>query len=101
MNGTLRIGNKSALVDMLTEHVVCPDEIELNDSSSCLIIDGQALVVSLGKPNNAETFGNLADAYVRAVLKAGTTYQQIDVVFDRYREETIKGASRTRHTKSA
>ena len=101
MNGTLRTVNKSVLADILTEHVVCPDEIELHDTSSCLIIDGQALVVSLGMPDNAVTFGDLADTYVRAVLKVGTSYQRIDVVFDRYMEETIKGATRTRRTKSA
>jgi hypothetical protein len=74
MNCTLRTGNKSVLADILTEHVVCPDEIELHDTSSCLIIDGQALVVSLGKPDNAVTFGDMADTYVRAVLKVGTSY---------------------------
>ena len=46
---------------------------------------------------------DLADTYVRAVLsnKAGSNYQRVDVVFDRYREETIKGATRTRRTKAA
>lgn len=100
MNGTLRTGNKSVLADRLTEDIVCPEEIE-DDSSSCLIIDGQALVVALGKPDNAVTFGDLADAYVRSVLKAGSRYQRVDVLFDRYREETIKGATRTRRTKAA
>ena len=67
----------------------------------CLIIDGQALVVALGKPANAQTFGDLADTYVCKVLKSGANYQWIDIVFDRYREETIKSTTRTRHTKSA
>lgn len=101
MNGTLRTGNKSILADKLTEDIVCPEAIEVHDSSSCLIIDGQALVVALGKPDNAMNFGDLADTYVRAVLKAGSKYQRVDVVFDRYREETIKGTTRTRRTKSA
>ena len=101
MNGTLRTGNKSVLADKLTEDIACPDAIELHHSSSCLIIDGQALVVALGKPADAVTFGDLADTYVRAVLKAGSNYQRIDIVFDRYREETIKGATRTRRTKAA
>ena len=101
MYGTPRTGNKSVLADKLTEDIVCPEAIELHDSSSCLIIDGQALVVALGKPDNAVTFGDLADTYVRAVLTAGSNYQRVDVVFDRYREETIKGATRTRRTKAA
>ncbi|KAG7500299.1 hypothetical protein JOB18_016414 [Solea senegalensis] len=74
MNGTLRTGNKSVLVNKLTEDIVCPEAIELPDMSSCLIIDGQALVVALGKPDKAVTFGDLADTFVRAVLKAGCYY---------------------------
>ena len=61
-----------------------------------LVINGQALLVAMGKPNNAVTFGDLADTYV---LKVGSKYQRIDVVFDRYREETIKGTTRKRRMK--
>ena len=53
MNGILRTGNKSLRADKLTEDIVHPEAIEVHDSSSCLIIDGQALVVALGKPDNA------------------------------------------------
>lgn len=101
MNRRLRTGKKSALADKLTEGVVCPDAIELNGRSSCLIIDGQALVVALGKPDKAVTFGDFADTYVRTILKAASSYERVDVVFDRYREETIKGATRSRRTKAA
>ena len=98
INGTLCTGNKSVLVNKLTQDIVCP---EATDMSSCLIIDGQALVVAVGKPDKAVTFGDLAYTLVRAVLKAGCSYERIDVVFGRYREETIKGDTRTRHTKAA
>ena len=64
-------------------------------------MDGKALVVALGKPANAKTFGDLADIYLRTVLKAGSNFQRVDIVFDRYRKETIKGATRTRRTKAA
>ena len=99
INGALRTGNKSVLVEKLTKDITCPEAIKLHDTSCCLIIDGQALVVSLGRPDNAVTFGHLADTYVRAVLRAGYKYQRIDIVFDRHRKETIKGGSRTRRTK--
>jgi len=46
------------------------------------------------KPDNTDTFGDLADTYIRAAMNASYKYQQIDVVFDRYREETIKAATR-------
>ncbi len=47
------------------------------------------------------TFEDLADTYVKTVLKAGSEYHRIDVVFDRYRDETIKGTTRTRRSKTA
>ena len=38
-------------------------DVVLNLLVGCLIIDGQALVVFLGRPDNAVTFGDLADTY--------------------------------------
>ena len=62
---------------------------------------GQSLVVALGKPGAYSTFGVLADTYMKTVLKAGSEYHRVDVVFDRYRDETIKGTTRTRRSKTA
>jgi len=101
MNGALRTGNKSLLANVITEDIDCPETIQIHDTSTCLIIDGQALVGALGKPDDAVTFGDLADTYVKTVLKAGSKYQRIDIVFDRYREETIKGTIRTWRSKAA
>ena len=100
MNGTLRTGNKSALANVITERINCHEAIERHETSSCLMIDRQALVVALGKTDNSSTFGHLVDTYVSIVLKAGSEYQRIDVVFDMYREETIKCATRTRRSKT-
>ena len=82
MNGTLRTGNMSELANVVTEDIYCPETIQLHATSSFLIIDGQALVV-------------------KTVLKAGSEYHRIDVVFDRYRDETNKGTTRTRRSKTA
>ena len=101
MNGTLSTRNKSELGNIVREDIDCPETIQLHATSSFLIIDGQALVVALGKPDAAVTFGDLADTYVKTVLKAGYEYHRIDVVFDRYRDETIKGTTRTRRSKTA
>ena len=40
----------------LTRDVDCPEAIELYDSSSCPIFDGQAVVLTLGKPDDAVAF---------------------------------------------
>ncbi len=78
MNGTLRTGNKSELANVGTEDIDCPETIQLHATSSFLFIDGQALVVSLGKHDAAVTFGDLADTYVKTVLKAGSEYHRIE-----------------------
>ncbi len=101
LNGTLRTGNKSILADLLTEGIDCPETIELHDQSACLIIDGQALVVAIGKPINAENFGDLSDVFVKSVLQTGSKYKRIDIVFDRYRDMSIKSSTRARRTKTA
>ncbi|MES9881148.1 MAG: hypothetical protein ABW185_09730, partial [Sedimenticola sp.] len=101
LNGTHRTGNKSILADILTENIDCPEAIELHEDSSCIIIDGQALVVAIGKPSTATNFGDLADIFVKSVIQTGSSYNRIDIVFDRYREMSIKSSTRARRTKSA
>ena len=64
--------------------------------NATLIIDGQALVVAIGKPAALITFGDLVNTFVQAVLNAGAFFNRIDVVFDRYYKVSIKSATRTR-----
>ncbi len=96
----LRTGNKSVLVDILTKAIACPDKRDLQGQRSCLVIDGQPLVIAVGKPQGAVTFGDLADTFVLSVLQEGANYERIDVVFDRYRDETIKVGTRSRRTQT-
>ena len=56
---------------------------------------------SIGKLDAAVTFGDLADTCVKTVLKAGSDYHRIDVVFGIYRDKSIKGATRIRRRKAA
>ena len=100
MNGTLRTGNKSVLAEILTTGMNCPEAIDISDQSSTLIIDEQALVVTVGKPSGAVTFGDLADIFVRSVLQIRLPYDRIEVVFDRYRHESIKCNTRALWSKS-
>ena len=71
---------KLKLADVFSKEAEC-NSIDLSDGSSCLLIDGMALVAALGRPNGAKTFKDYADHYQAAVLKAGFHYQQIHVVF--------------------
>ncbi len=93
MNGCLRTGQKSVLADILKSGINCPSEIQLR-GSSCLLIDGLALVAAIGRPSGAQTFGDFADSFQAAVLRAGSRYQQIHVIFDRYQEDSIKSGTK-------
>jgi len=95
MNDTLRTGQKSVLADLITSGINCPCEIELQ-GSSCLLIDGLALVSASG----AQTFGDFADSFQTAALQAGSCCQQIHVIFDQYREDSIQSGTRERRAKS-
>ena len=64
------------------------------------MIDGQALIIAMGKPLACKTFGQLADMFVDRVLCASSRYDRVDVVFDRYREESIKAFTRQRRSKT-
>ena len=44
--------------------------------------------------NDVRTFGEYANVFANTVLKMGEKYQRIDVVFDRYQEESIKTGTR-------
>ena len=61
----------------------------------CDIIDGQALVQSLGKPTGAKTFGELADSFIAAALSHfNINCTRVDVVFDRYTTASIEAGTR-------
>ena len=66
-----------ALANVVTENIDCPETIQLHATSSFRIIDGHALVVALGKPDADVTRGDLADTYVKTVLKAGSEYHRM------------------------
>ncbi|CAB4006762.1 Hypothetical predicted protein [Paramuricea clavata] len=82
INGSLRTGNKAIQIEKLVEGLDCPPTIDLFGKLSCMVIDGQAIVVSLGKPKDSVTFGDMPDAFFLAVLQIGQFCQRIDVVFD-------------------
>uniref|UniRef100_UPI00358E4F58 protocadherin-15 n=1 Tax=Myxine glutinosa TaxID=7769 RepID=UPI00358E4F58 len=92
-SGCLHSTNKSVLAKILTQKVQTPANVTL-DEPSCLVIDGQALVMALGKSTDIRTFGDYADTFANIVFRMGEKYQRIDVVFDRYQDESIKAGTR-------
>ena len=61
-------------------------EIPNNEEGKrCVVIDGHALIQSIGKPNDCSTFGGFADIFVRKVNSYySDIVKRVDVVFDRY-----------------
>ena len=86
-SGSLHSTNKSVMASILTQQVEVPANITVVEPS-CLLIDGQALVMALGKQTDIATFGQYADTFTNTVFRMGANYGRIDVVFDRYQQES-------------
>ena len=81
MNTTI----KAELIAVLTNGVDIPSEVPDADTKTCGLIDGHALIQSLGKPNGCQTFGDYADVFVQNVTRHFREYtRRVDGVFDRY-----------------
>ena len=96
INGTLRSGSKALLLQALTREVPCPpslDEADLGDNATLV---GQALICAIGKPQQAATFGDLADVFIKSLHQAGRGFKRTDVLFDRYNQTSIKTETRRR-----
>jgi hypothetical protein len=102
-DGSLRSGSKASLLKILTSGVNCPPGIEAHElgDKATLVVDGQAHVCALGKPQGAATFGDLADTFVKSLLAQGHAFKRIDIVFDRYDQLSIKGGTRKKRSKGA
>ena len=62
-----------------------PYEVPDADTKTCVLIDGHALIQSLGKLNGCQTFGDYTDVFVQKVTRHFREYtRRVDVVFDRY-----------------
>ena len=59
-----------------------------------------ALLVRMGKLPGTQTFGDYAIAFHTALSNAGTPYQEIHDVFDRYLDDSIKLGTTQRRTKT-
>lgn len=103
MNGKLRSGSKAVLSDVLTMETHCPTSLPQQNQgvANALIIDGQALVVAIGKPKEASTFQDLAQIFINSVTRAGMSFCRIDIVFDRYYDNSVKSATRQKRAKGA
>ena len=96
MNGSLQSGQKSLLIRVMTGNTPCPDVLQPTDigDKGTLIVDGQALVIAVGKLPKVKTFGDLADPFVTSVLQAEAMFIRVDIIFGKYYNMSIKSNTR-------
>ena len=88
-DGSLRKTNKAVLAKELQKSVPFADVIP--QPSACMI-DAMALVQRLKRDH--KTFAEVADSLLSLVLHEGSNSKRIDVIFDVYKENSIKDAER-------
>ena len=88
-DGSLRKTNKAALAREL-EKSASPAEVIPEPSAT--VIDGMSIVQKM--KGNDKTFSQLAESVLCHILHEGANSQRINVVFDVYREMSIKDAER-------
>ena len=57
--------------------------------NSCLLIDGQTMVIAIGKQQTCKTFGDFANAFVNRMISVSDAYDRVDIVFDGYRDSNL------------
>ena len=97
VDGKLRsASNKADLSHILQEHTV-QNNAPSNHTQNCTIIDGMAAVQSIGNRPGAKTFGEWCDIFLKYVASHfSERCSRVDVVFDRYLENSIKGGTRAK-----
>ena len=94
--GELRKTNKVSLLHKLEKGVKPLSEPPNNHVA---IIDGMAIVQKFNKPNGL-TFEQLACDMLESIMSMSKTASRVDIVFDVYREVSIKNAERVRRFSS-
>ena len=99
IDGSMLITDKSALSHILGDQdavTLLPD----SDEKCCTILDGMAIVQAIGKSAETETFGDYANYISKSVLaNFSDTCTPVDVIFDCYKSESIKKATRQRRSR--
>ena len=100
-DGSLRKSEKSVLMSILEERVhVYPQLPSEGDVPTAVMIDGMAFIQKL-RSGGAVNFGDLCMWYYRQLVNAFRRCTRIDVVFDTYRDISIKSGERERRGASS
>ena len=96
--GSIRSGTKLSMILSLIgylQYTILPLH---QPAESTLIIDRMARVQDLGLPKHASNFGDLANEFVNSILASGRGFNRIEIVGDRYRENSINDCTFMKRT---
>ena len=88
-DGTMKKTNKAVLANRLEEKVSATESVSV---PSLTIIDGMSLIHKL--PGENRTFSEVSDHLFSLVLQAAGSSEGVDIVFDVYKDQSIKDAER-------
>ena len=89
-DGLLRKTNKATLATTLQKNVAVAEQFPGNSAS---VVDGMNLVQRV--KGDQATFRDVATTVLSMALKEGSQSNRIDVVFDKYQENSIKNSERS------
>ena len=100
VNGDMNSITKAELAKIITKNEkILPNATEPGTTQrTCILVDGNAYIQSLGKPKNCKTFEEYARIFFKSLLiNVGENVVRIDVVFDQYISKSIKSTTGTKH----
>lgn len=94
-NGLLSIPTtKSTLGAILQGYGKVYTEYHPEKEKACVIIDAMSIVQGIGKPTNTKTFGEYATLFYNIVSRYFVKYKRVDLVFDQYKQNSLKNGTR-------
>ena len=85
------MGTKSDLMDILQTGIALPDA---KSNADAIIVDGAALIIQKS-PGSARTFDDYATEVILPVPHSySREYHRTDLVFDRYKSDSLKSSTR-------
>jgi hypothetical protein len=96
-SGKLHCCQKSQLVDILKNKVTMPEE---EPNAECLTVDGSAMV-NASAPARSKTFDEyVTEKIISKVKFYSSKYKRTDIVFDVYRQPSLKAETRSKRGNS-
>ena len=92
-DGSLRKTNKATLSNNLENMTVQAENVTENSST---IVDAMAIIQKTVGTVNGNTFSDIAKFLFHKILSEGTMSNRIDVIFDTYKDLSIKNIERSR-----